>query len=243
MGRFRWEEADEAEHAAAVILVAAETRVVRIAMRADLHPEDVLFPNAQSDKLEPGGGSEVEEVYPGTIGSRAEQRPGKARFVIEIPDILTDFIAPPADARPEGRQDGAGIGGIAVPHAADGLLENTQARAFPAAVDRGDDTLFLIDKEHGEAIGRLDDKKQAGKTGDQGIPAEPPPRHSVDEVNDVGMNLFEEEGMEMRPLAASSEVSGLPMKIAKAMLQKGDVLESWDCFEPGKPGFQPPPVP
>jgi hypothetical protein len=197
-------------------------------VRADIDGKNVLFSDAKTQKLKTSRSPEVEEIFLRMIGDGRKQRAGKASSGIEIPDVFPDLIATAAYARPESCQKGSWVDAVSPQNSPNRFLQDLQARSFPAAVDRGDDARLLIHKKNRETVGRLDDKENAGEAGDQGISPEALPRHFVDEVNDIGMDLLEQERTEPFPHPASFKVFSPPIAVPETVPQERDALQLRD---------------
>jgi hypothetical protein len=65
--------------------------------------------------------------------------------------------------------------------------------ATPAGVDGGDGPFFVVDEEDGDAIGGLDGEEEARAVGDGGVAAAGVGGRGVEEMDDVGMELFERD--------------------------------------------------
>jgi hypothetical protein len=83
---------------------------------------------------------------------------------------------------------------------ANGFDGYTGEGAAPAGVDSGDGAFLGIDEEDGNAVGGLDAEEEAGATGDRGVAFAGLAGGTVEEVDDVGVDLF--EGYELEILGA-----------------------------------------
>src|SRR5258708_284442 len=87
--------------------------------------------------------------------------------------------------------NGAQTGGVAAP-GGDG------PGAAPASVNGGDGALFRIDEENRDAIGGLDAQEEAGTVRGGGIAGARFGRRGVEKMDDVGMDLFQRDELEVR---------------------------------------------
>src|SRR6266853_1346717 len=76
-------------------------------------------------------------------------------------------------------------------HLADGFHDDAGESAAPAGVDGGDDALFRVDEENGDAVGGLYCEEEVGTVGDGGVPMADFGRSGVEKMDDVGMDLFQ----------------------------------------------------
>jgi hypothetical protein len=95
-------------------------------------------------------------------------------------------------------------------------------------VDRGDDPPARVHEKYGEAVGGFDYQQNARKASHHGIPLEVLLGKRVDELNDVGMNLPENDGMEMFQLFGFFEIGFAPGSVAKPVDKKRNPVKARD---------------
>lgn len=98
---------------------------------------------------------------------------------------------------PMAAQEVGGVGGEVHLHLADGFNGDAGQGAAPAGVDGGYGAFFGVDEENGDAVGGLDGKEEAGAVGDGGVTSAGLVGNGVEEVDDVGVDLFEGEELEI----------------------------------------------
>ncbi len=204
-------DADDGHEAAArgTFLAVAE-KEVGTAGGAEVAGEDVWGAEASAQELRAIGFAEVEEDVFGrglvAWGHHVEPLDGiglvaGAEFVEPIEgfdelglelggDFSADFVAAAADRGAYGSEEVGGLGFEFHLHLADGFDDDALERAAPAGVNGGDDALFRIDKENGNAVGGLYTQKEARAAGDGSITIARFRRCFLEKMNDVGMDLF-----------------------------------------------------
>jgi len=161
---------------------------------ADIDGKDVTRRDTESLELEAAGGAQVKQRLADTAARRTEEGIGKAGFLEGGAHVLADFVTLAADAGSESRQDSGRIGSMSLFHPPDDFLQDAPRYPFPAAVDRSNDTFFLIDKEDRQAVGRPDDKQKTGPVCDRGIAPKSPSRRLVNKMDNIGVHLVKEDG-------------------------------------------------
>jgi hypothetical protein len=152
-------DADEAEHPAGALVVAAEGGIARVAVGTEARGEDILLADAEPEQLESISGEKIEEVLAGAPRDRTEKARGKAGASELLADVVTHLLTIGADAGAERRQNRPWVRAEAVAHPLDRFLQDSAKRPPPAAVGGGDDAPGLVDEEDGKAIRRHDDQK------------------------------------------------------------------------------------
>jgi hypothetical protein len=211
-------DADYGEKAAglgALFTVAEEE--VGAAGGAEVACEDVLWGEAGGQKLGAIGFLQVEvDVFGrGLVAWRHHVEPldwirlvAGAEFVEPVGgvgelglelggDFGADFIAAGADGRTDRGEEASGIGGEVHLHLADGFFGNAGEGAAPAGVDGGYGALFGIDEEDRDTVGGLDAEQEAGTVGGGGVTLAWFLRGSFDEMDNVGVDLFEGDELEV----------------------------------------------
>lgn len=102
-----------------------------------------------------------------------------------------DFVAAGADAGADGGEKVARVGAEVHLHGADGFGGDAGKGAAPASVDGGDGAFFGVDEEDRDAVGGLDGQEEAGTVGDAGVATAGIGWGGVEEVDHVGVELFE----------------------------------------------------
>jgi hypothetical protein len=95
-------------------------------------------------------------------------------------------------------------------------------------VNGGDHPLFFFDQDNRQTVGRLDNQEKAGEACDRGITPKRLLRHLVQEMDNIGVDLLEQDGLETQLLRKPSQVILSPSQIAKPVPQKGDPFEPRD---------------
>lgn len=103
-------------------------------------------------------------------------------------------------------------------------------RSAPAAVDGRDDAPRLVDEKDGKAIGRLHDQEDEGQGGDQGVAGQPSRGRlldvvGVDDVNDIGVNLLEDDRAESVPVGQGFNVFEGPSGRPEPVDESGNAVE------------------
>ena len=101
------------------------------------------------------------------------------------------FIAATADSRADGGDHVSRASAENHLHAANGFRGDSAQRSAPAGMNCGDDTIFGVGEKDRNAIGGLSGKKQAGRAGNGCITLQNFGGRGIEDVNDVGMNLFQ----------------------------------------------------
>jgi len=204
-------DADDGHEAAArgTFLAVAE-KEVGTAGGAEVADEDVGGEEASAQELRAIGFAEVEEDVFGrglvAWGHHVEPLDGiglvaGAEFVEPFGgfgklreklggDFGADFVATAADGGADGGEHIGGVGFVVHLHLANGFYNDALERAAPAGVNGGDDALFRIDEENGNAVGGLYTQKEARAAGDGSITIARFRRCCLEKMNDVGMDLF-----------------------------------------------------
>ena len=112
-------------------------------------------------------------------------------------DFGADFVAAAADGRADGCEEVRGLGFELHLHLADGFDDDAGESASPAGVDDGDGALFGIDEEDGDAVGGLDGEEEAGAVGGGGVAAAGFDGGGVEEMDYVGVDLFQGDELEV----------------------------------------------
>ncbi len=211
--------ADDGHEAAArsTFLAVAEEKIAA-AGGAEIADEDVWGAEASTEELATIGFAEIEQnifgwrlvagghhVEPldgiGFIAGAEFVEPfgriGKLRLKLGG-DFGADFVAAAADGGADGSEEIGGLGLELHVHLADGFDDDALERAAPAGVNGGDGTLFRIDEENRDAIGGLDAQEEAGTVGGGGIAGARFGRRGVEKMDDVGMDLFQRDELEVR---------------------------------------------
>jgi len=149
-----------------------------VAGRGHVEPLDGIGLVAGAEFVEPGGG----------VGELREELSG---------DFDADFVAAASDGRAKGGEEVGGPGTEVHLHLANRFDGDAGQGAAPAGVDGGNGAFFGIDEEDRDTVGGLHGEEKAGTIGKRGVP-----RHGrqtfarfgvggIDEVGDVGVELFE----------------------------------------------------
>jgi hypothetical protein len=200
-------------------------------VRANVDGKNVWRFDSELQELEAVGGAQVEEMPTAPAGGRAKTVSGKAGTGKGPEDIPSNLVTALPDTWTKSRQDGRGLGAVALLHSQDRFLQDTPGRSLPTAVDGGDHALSFFHQNDRKAVGRLDDEKNAAEVRDRGVTPEPAPRHPVDELNDIRVDLLEEEGLEIQTARKPSQVLLSPGSVAEPMPQKRDALEPGNCYD------------
>ena len=109
-----------------------------------------------------------------------------------------DFVAARANGGADGRKKMRRLAAEFEGHAANGFLRDASQRAAPSGMDGGDGALFWIHQKNRHAIGGLHTKKNARLAGGRGVAFAWIRRCLWEEMNHVGMDLFEGRELEIR---------------------------------------------
>jgi hypothetical protein len=109
----------------------------------------------------------------------------------------------------------------------DDFAKKSQASPLPAAVGGGDDMLLFVHQQHRQAIGRLDDEKNAGPASDHGVSLQAFPRRLGDKMDNIGMDLTEEQKRKIPPFFLLAKRLRCPSGVAEA------VDKERNPFDPG----------
>src|SRR6266513_3209679 len=206
---------DEAAALRAFFAVAKEEAAA--AGGAEIADEDVGGAEARAEKLGAIGFTEIEEdvfgrrlvagrhhVEPldgvGFVASTEFVEPfrGFGKLGLKLHgDFRADFVAAAADGRADGGEEIGGLGFELHLHFADGFDDDAGESAAPTAVDGGDGVLFRVDEEDRDAVGGLYAQEEAGTVGGGGIALARFDRCGVEEMDDVGMDLFQRNEFEV----------------------------------------------
>jgi len=105
-------------------------------------------------------------------------------------DFRADFVATAADGRADGGEELGGPGFELHLHLADGFCDDALKRPSPTGMNGGDGSLFGVDEENRDTVGGLDAQKEAGAIGGGGVAAAGFGGYSIEQVDDIGMDLF-----------------------------------------------------
>ena len=237
-------EADDGEDAAGLgALFAVAEEEVRAAGGAEVADEDVLGAEAGGEELGAIGFFQVEEDVFGrglvAWGHHVEPLDGigfvaGAEFVepfggvgelgVELDgDFGADFVTAAADRGADGGEQVGGPGAEVHLHLADGFDGDAGEGAAPSGVDGGYSAVFWVDEEDGDAVGGLDAEEEAGAVGGGGVASAGFGGGGFEEVDDVGVDLFEGDelkigGAECRLEAAAifeDVFAGVPVREAE----------------------------
>ena len=211
-------DADDRQHASALraFLAVAEEKVA-VAGSAEAADEYVWGTEAGAKELSAIGFAEIEENVLGRRlvagGHHVEPLDGigfvaGAEFVEPFGgfgklgkklsgDFGTDFVAAPADGWADGGKQIARLGFEMHLQLADGFDDDALQRAAPAGMNGGDGALFGIDEENRNAVSGLDAQEEARTVGDGGIALTGLGRCDVEKVDDVGMDLFKRNELQV----------------------------------------------
>ena len=112
-------------------------------------------------------------------------------------DFGADFVAARADGGPDGGEEVGGVGSEVHLELADGFSGDAGQGAAPAGMDGGYGSFFGVHEEDRGAVGGLDSQEEAGAVGDGSIAFARLARDGVEEVDDVGVDLFEGDELEI----------------------------------------------
>ena len=205
-------DADDGEEAAAFgAFFAVAEKEVGTAGGAEVADEDVGGEEASAQELRAIGFAEVEEDVFGrglvAWGHHVEPLDGigfvaGAEFVEPFGgfselgnklggDFGADFVAAAAYGWADGGEEVGRVGSEVHLHFADGFDNDALERAAPAGVNGGDDALFRIDEENGNAVGGLNSQEKPWTIRDGSITsARFDGWCAVEKMDDVGMDLF-----------------------------------------------------
>jgi len=113
-------------------------------------------------------------------------------------DFGADFVAAAAYGGADGGEEAGGVGFVLHLHFADGLDDDTSESAAPAGMNGGDGALFGVDEENRDAVGGLDAEEEAGAIGSGSVPLAKRGRWCIEEMDYVGMDLFQGDEIEVR---------------------------------------------
>ena len=101
-----------------------------------------------------------------------------------------DFVAAAADGRADGGKEAGRLGAELHFHLADGFDDDALEGAAPTGMDGCDGAFFRVDEEDRDAVGGLYAEKEAGEIGGGSVAAARLCWCGVEEMDDVGVNLF-----------------------------------------------------
>ena len=215
---FRRAEADDREEAAGLgALFAVAEEEVGAAGGAEVADEDVLEAEAGGEELGAIGFFQVEEDHFGRgqvawghhvkpldgVGFVAgaefvEPVGGLGELGVELDgDFGADFVTAAADGGTDGGEQAGRFGFEVHLHLADGFDGDASEGAAPSGVNRGYGAVFGVDKEDGNAVGGLDAEEEAGTIGDGGITLAEFVGDGVEEMDYIGVDLFERNELEI----------------------------------------------
>lgn len=195
---------------------AIAEKKIAAASGAEVADKDVLGAKADFEELRAVGFAQIEEhVFGGRLvagrhhveplqrvglvtGAKLVKPFGSLRELrLELDgNLRADFVAAAADGRADGSEQVRGPGAELHVHLADGLGDDALERAAPSGVDGGDGALFGVHEENGDAVGGLHEEKQAGAVRYRSVAAAGCPRRIIEEVHDIGVDLFERDKLE-----------------------------------------------
>jgi len=108
-----------------------------------------------------------------------------------------DFVAAATDGGADGGKQIARPGLELHLQLADGFDDDALERAAPAGMNGGDGALFGIDEENRNAVSGLDAQEQTAAVGNGSIALTRLGRCDVEKVDDVGMDLFQRNELEI----------------------------------------------
>ncbi len=112
-------------------------------------------------------------------------------------DFGADFVAAATDGGADSGKQIARLGFEMHLQLADGFDDDAPEGAAPAGMNGGDSALFGIDEENRNAISGLDAQEEARTVGDGGIALTGLGRCDVEKVDDVGMDLFKRNELQV----------------------------------------------
>ena len=124
-------------------------------------------------------------------------------------DFGADFVAATADGGSDGGEEVGGVGFKLHLHLADGFDDDAGKSAAPAGVDGGNGALFRVDEENGDAVGGLDTEEEARAIGKGGIALANLNGGSVEEVNDIGVDLLQGDEFQVRGAEGGLEAAAV----------------------------------
>ena len=108
-----------------------------------------------------------------------------------------DFVAATANGWAYGGKQIGRVGFELHLQPADGFDDDALESAAPAGMNGGDGALLGIDEENGNAVSGLDAQEQAGAVGNGGIALARLGRRDVEKVDDIGMDLFKRNELQV----------------------------------------------
>jgi len=212
-------DADDGHEAAArgTFLAVAE-KEVGAAGGTEVADEDVGGEEASAEELGAIGFAEIEEdiLGRGLVAGRHHVEPldgigfvtgtefvepigGFGELGLELGgDFGADFVAAAAYGGADGGEEVGGVGFVLHLHFADSLYDDTRESAAPAGVNGGYGALFGVNEENRDAIGGLDAEEEAGAIGSGSVPLAKLGRWCIEEMDYVGMDLFQGDEIEVR---------------------------------------------
>ena len=184
---------------------------------AEVADEDVLGAETDVEELGAIGFAEIEEDVFGrrlVAGGHHVQPFDGIRFVagaefvepvggvgelgVELDgDFGADFVTAAADGGTDGGEEVGGSGFELHLHLADGFYGDAGEGAAPPGVNGGDSPFSGVDEEQGNAVRGLDAEEQAGSVGGGGVALAGLVGGGVEEMNYVGVDLFEGDELEI----------------------------------------------
>jgi hypothetical protein len=198
-------------------LFAVAEEEIGVAGGAEIADEDILRAEASDEELGAIGFLQVEENVFGrglvAWGHHVEPLDGigfvtGAEFVEPIGgvgelgeelggDFGADFVTAAADGGTDGGEQVGGLGAEMHLHLADGFDGDAGEGAAPSGVDGSYGAILGVDEEYGDAVGSLDADEEAGAVGGGGVAFAWLVGGSIEEMDDVGVDLFEGDELEV----------------------------------------------
>jgi hypothetical protein len=92
-------------------------------------------------------------------------------------------------------------------------------------VDGGNNAAFPVGEKQGKTIRGLDDEEKAGFLRDQRVPRRAVGQRSVDDMDDVGVDLVEEDGMKTPRISEGPKIVFGKFARSESVNQAGDPRE------------------
>src|SRR5579862_607775 len=119
-----------------------------------------------------------------------EQLGSIGELALELsPNFFAHFITTAANAGSNRRQEASRAASKMPAHLTDPFFGNAFHRTPPPGMKNSDRTTSRVDQDERKAIGRLDGHEQSRRVGDNPVTGERLLRHTIDGVNQIGVDL------------------------------------------------------
>lgn len=151
--------------------------------------------------------------------------------------LRTDIVTGGTDARAKRRDEVGGVRPEGPLHLPNGALQDPDPGPTPAAMDRGDGSIFLVHEKDGKAVGGPDNEKEPRHIRDQGVAAQTGRGRSLHPVDGIRMELAHDDSPKLLEALGPGEIVLPPVPGSEPVDEPGDSLQARDR-KIGFPGFR-----